>query len=249
MNARRPQEAATGIPEAPPREALDAFLKVSTATVSTQLLKRGLRTHWIADARPLNAASASFAAPAFTLRNIPAREDKALPDVWRDREYPQRKAVETVPPGWALAVDALGDRRAGSMGDILVLRLQKRGVAALVTDGALRDTPVLAGMDFPAFCAGAAAPASIATLFAVDLQCPIACGGAAVFPGDILVGDAEGVVVVPRALAEEVARDAVEQERLERFVQERIRAGESTFGNYPPNEATLAAYAEWKDED
>ena len=248
-----PRDAArrvvTAVPEAPPREALDALAKVSTATVSTQLLKRGLRTHCVRDVRPVNAARASFAAPAFTLRYIPAREDRAVPEIWRDREYPQRKAIETVPPGWALAVDALGDRRAGSMGDILVLRLQKRGVAALVTDGALRDTPELAKMDFPAFCAGAAAPASIATLFAVDLQCPIACGGAAVFPGDVLVGDAEGVAVVPRELAAEVARDAVEQERLERFVQGRIRAGQSTFGNYPPNEATLAAYAEWTEED
>ena len=125
----------------------------------------------------------------------------------------------------------------------------KRGVAALVTDGALRDTPVLAKMDFPAFCAGAAAPASVVALFAADLQCPIGCGGAAVFPGDILVGDAEGVVVAPRALAEEVAKDAVEQERLERFVTTRIEAGHSSFGNYPPGGEALAAYAEWSGED
>ena len=238
----------TGIPEPPAPGTLEALRAVSTATVSTQLLKRGLRTHYIRGALPLNAECARFAAPAFTLRHIPAREDKAVPAVWTDRAYPQRRAIETMPAGWALCIDALGDLRGGALGDILALRLQKRGVAAVVTDGALRDTPLLAKMDFPAFCAGAAAPASVVALFAADLQCPIGCGGAAVFPADVLVGDADGVVVIPRALAEDVAKDAVEQERLERFVTTRIEAGHSSFGNYPPGEQALAAYAEWTEE-
>ncbi|MXY16526.1 MAG: ribonuclease activity regulator RraA [Acidobacteria bacterium] len=238
----------SGVPAPPEPDVLDSLRRTSTATVSTQLLKRGLRTHYIEGVLPLNEAAAPFAAPAFTLRYIPAREDKAVPEVWADRTYPQRKAIETVPEGWALVIDSMGDTRAGSVGDILALRLAKRGVAALVTDGALRDTPVLAEMDFPVFCAGAAAPASVVALFAADLQCPIGCGGAAVFPGDIVVGDAEGIVIVPRHLAEEVARDGAEQERLERFVHARIEAGHSTFGTYPPDEATLAAYALWKEE-
>lgn len=235
----------TEIPDPPEREVLDALAAVSTATLTTQLLKRGLRNSFLTGLRPLNPRSASFAAAAFTLRYVPAREDVAVPDVWSDREYPQRKAIETMPPGWALAVDAMGDVGSGSLGDILIRRLQVRGVSAVVTDGALRDTPAIAAMDFPAFCAGAAAPASVASLFAVDLQCPIACAGVAVFPGDVLVGDAEGVVAVPRTLAEEVARDAVEQERFERFVHERIEQGHATFGTYPPNEETLKAYRAW----
>ena len=238
----------TGVPEPPAAATLDALRRLATATLSTQLLKRGVRTHYLNGVRPLDPAAARFAAPAFTLRCIPAREDKAVPEVWADRAYPQRAAIETAPAGWALCIDARGDARAGMIGDILALRLKKRGVAAVVTDGALRDTPVLAGMGFPAFCAAAAAPASVAAHFAADLQCPVGCGGAAVFPGDILVGDADGVVVLPRALAEEVARDGAEQERFERFAHERIAAGQPVFGTYPPDEATLAAYAEWDGE-
>ncbi len=239
----------TDIPQPPAAEVLEALRGITTATVSTQLLKRGLRAHYIKGVLPLDKTRASFAAPAYTLRHIPAREDVARPEVWTDRTYPQRKAIETMPAGWALVIDALGDKGSGALGDILALRLLKRGVAALVTDGALRDTPIIAELDLPTFCAGTAAPASMATLFAADVQCPIGCGGVAVFPGDILVGDEEGVVVVPRALAEDVARDGAEQERLERFVQQRIESGLSVFGNYPPNDEALAAYAEWQEDE
>lgn len=236
-----------GAPAPPAPDVLAALRGAGTATVSTQLLKRGLRAHYLRGVRPLGAA-APFAAPAYTLRYVPAREDKAVPEVWTDRAYPQRAAIEEAPAGWALVVDAMGDTGAGTLGDILALRLRKRGVAALVTDGAVRDAAALAEMDFPVFCAGAAAPASIAALFAADRQCPIACGGAAIFPGDVLVGDADGAVVVPRALAEEVARGGAEQDRLERFIQSRVAAGHPTFGAYPPDDATLAAYAEWTEE-
>jgi regulator of RNase E activity RraA len=237
------------IPEPPKRAVLEALKAISTPTLATQLFKRGLRNAYLVGVRPLAPNSASFAAPAFTLRYIPAREDIAVPALWSDREYPQRKAIETVPEGAALVIDAMGDQRAGAAGDILILRLKKRGVAAVVTDGALRDTPILAKMEYPVFCSAAAAPASVSTLFAADVQRPIACAGVAIFPGDILVGDAEGVVVVPRALAEEVARDGTEQERLERFVHSRIEQGYPTFGTYPPDEETLAAYAEWTEDD
>ena len=239
----------TESPRPPPAAVLDALKSVSTATLTTQLFKRGFRNTFLTGLAPVNADVASFAAPAYMLRYIPAREDVAVPDVWADRDYPQRKAIEAAPEGSVLVIDSMGDVRSGSAGDILIKRLQVRGVAALVTDGALRDTPVIRAMAYPAFCAAAAAPASVATLFAADVQVPIACAGVAVFPGDILVGDAEGVVVVPRDLAEEVARDAVEQERLERFVHERIEQGHSTFGTYPPNEETLAAYETWTEEE
>lgn len=239
----------TEIPAPPAAAVLDALKSISTATLSTQLLKRGLRNHYLVGVRPLNAAHAAFAAPAFTLRYIPAREDVAVPELWGDREYPQRKAIETMPAGWALVVDARGDMRAGAAGDILIRRLQIRGAAAVVTDGALRDTAPLAAMDLPVFCAGAAAPASVVSLFAADIQVPIGCAGAAVFPGDVVVGDADGVVVVPRAFAEELARDGAEQERFERFVHSRIEQGRSHFGLYPANQETLAEYRGWTDDE
>lgn len=239
----------TEIPAPPQAAVLESLSRVSTATLSTQMLKRGYRNVFLVGVAPLNAGAARFAAPAYTLRTIPAREDVAVPAVWNDREYPQRKAIETMPAGWVLVVDARGDVRAGAAGDILIRRLQLRGVAAFVTDGALRDTPVLAGFAFPVFCRAAAAPASVVSLYAVEAQVPIGCAGVAIFPGDILVGDAEGVVVVPRALAEEVASDGAEQERFERFVQARIEDGRSTFGLYPPDEATLAEYAGWHEEE
>lgn len=235
----------TDVPAPPDSAVLEAFKAVSTATLTTQLFKRGFRNTFLTGVAPVDPRSAAFAAPAFTLRYIPAREDVAVPEVWSDQEYPQRKAIETTPEGWALVIDSMGDVRSGSVGDILIKRLQVRGAAALVTDGALRDTPAIGDMRFPAFCAGAAAPASVATLYAADLQVPIGCAGVAIFPGDILVGDAEGVVAVPRHLAEDVARDAVEQERFELFVHRRIEQGHSTFGTYPPNEETLAEYEKW----
>ncbi|MDP6952027.1 MAG: ribonuclease activity regulator RraA [Alphaproteobacteria bacterium] len=236
------------VPAPPAAEVLAALAGISTATVSTQLFKRGYRNVFVRGAVPLNTDAAHFAAPAFTLRYIPAREDVAVPDVWSDREYPQRKAIETMPEGWVLVVDARGDTGSGGAGDILVQRLKVRGVAGFVTDGAMRDTAVISEMAFPVFCAGAAAPASAVSHFAADAQVPIGCGGVAVFPGDILVGDGDGIVVVPRALAEEVAHDGVEQERFERFVQSQVECGRSTFGLYPPGEAALADYAKWDEE-
>jgi len=221
---------------------------ISTATLSMQLLKRGFRNVFMRSVRPLAAAHARFAAPAYTLRNIPAREDLARPEILADPQYPQRRAIEEAPPGHALVVDCRGDDRAGIAGDILVRRLMVRSVAALVADGPVRDARALSDMDFPIHCAGEAAPASINAHLAVDVQTPIACGGVAVFPGDVVVGDGDGVVVVPRHLVADVARDGAEQERLERFVQMKIAAGSSIVGVYPPGDATRDAYRRWVDE-
>ena len=226
--------------------ALEALRGVSTATITLQLLKRGYRNCFIQGARPLNATVQPFVAEAYTLRFIPMREDLSRPEVLADVEYPPRKAIEAIPPGCALAIDARGEMRAGVAGGILAARLRIRGAAAMVSDGPMRDAGELAAGAFPIYCAGGAAPASITVHFGAGLQEPISCGGAAVFPGDILAGDADGVVVVPRALAGEIGRDAPEQERLEAFLQSRIEAGRPIFGTYPPNEATLRDYEEWK---
>jgi regulator of RNase E activity RraA len=220
--------------------------RVSTATLTTQLFKRGLRNVFVQGVRRVSRAGPNMVGPAFTLRNIPAREDLDRMETLADPEHPQRKSIETVPPGHVLAVDCRGDTRAASAGGILLTRLAVRGVAGFVSDGCVRDTPEIAGMAFPVFCAGGSAPLNLVRHHAVDAQRPIACGGVAVFPGDVIVGDGEGVVVIPRHLADEVATDAAEQESLEEFVLEEIKAGKPLPGVYPPNDATRARYAQWR---
>lgn len=217
----------------------------STATLTMQLLKRGFRNQFIVGVAALNPHAASFVGVAYTLRNIPAREDLSRPEVQADPRYPQRLAIEEAPAGSVLVMDCRGDRRAGMAGGILATRLMQRGVVAMVADAPMRDSPELEKMGFPIFCTGAAAPASLTFHLAVDVQRPIACGGVAVFPGDVLVGDGDGVVVIPRHLASEVAGDGWEQERLERFVQMAVAQGRSIVGLYPANDETRAAYRQW----
>ena len=227
-------------------DVLQRLAGISTATLTMQLLKRGLRNCFIQGARALNPARCRFAAQAYTLRFIPMREDLSRVEVLGDPEYPPRKAIEDIPPGMALVIDARGDLGAGVIGDILAARLQERGVAAVVSDGPVRDVDEVAAGAMPVFCAGGAAPASLNVHFGADLQRPIACGGVAVIPGDVLVGDGDGVVVVPQAMAAEVARDGAEQERLENFLKQRVADGHPTIGTYPPNAETLQAYEAWK---
>ena len=227
-------------------DTFERLRAVSVATVTMQLLKRGLRHTFIQGARPLNPQHACFAAEAYTLRTIPMREDLSTPEVLADPEYPQRKAIEGCPPGQVLVCDSRGEQRAGMLGDILVTRLMVRGVAAFVTDGPMRDAAAVADIAFPTFCSGSAAPASLAAHFAAAVQDPIACGGVAVFPGDVLVGDPDGACVIPRGIADDVARAAGEQEQIEAFILERIRDGAPVPGTYPPNEATLAAFEAWR---
>ncbi len=231
------------VPLAP--DTLEMLAAISTASITMQLLKRGLRQIFIREARPLTLETASFAAEAYTLRFIPMREDLSRTEILGDPEYPPRKAIEAAPAGSALVIDARGRRDAGVVGDILTARLKVRGVAALVADGPVRDARAVAATGLPVYCNGAAAPVSLNIHFGADLERPIACGGVAVFPGDVLVGDGDGVAVIPRALADEVARDGTEQEALEAFLKARIEAGSPVPGTYPPNQATLDAYARW----
>lgn len=219
---------------------------VSTATLTTQLFKRGLRNTFVRGVHRVSRPGPNMVGPAFTLRNIPAREDLDQLKVFEDPEHPQRKSIETVPPGQVLVVDCRGDTGAASAGGILLTRLEVRGAAGFVSDGCVRDTPEIAGMAFPVFCAGGSAPLNLVRHHATDYQRPIGCGGVAVYPGDVIVGDGEGVVVVPAHLADEVAADAAEQESLEEFVTAEIRAGRPLPGTYPPNDATRARYAQWR---
>lgn len=224
------------------------FAEVSTATLTTQLFKRGLRNLFIQNVGLLNPAAPRLVGEAFTLRFIPAREDLDHVGVLADPEHPQRKAIEAVPPGQVLVMDCRGDARAASGGGILITRLMMRGAAGVVTDAGIRDSAEIAALDFPVYCAGPSAPLNLAHHHAVDTNRPIACGGVPVYPGDVVVGDQDGVVVVPRHLAQEVADDALEQERLEVFVMAEIQAGKSIVGIYPPNQAMLERYQAWRAE-
>jgi regulator of RNase E activity RraA len=228
------------------QSTLDALARASTATISTQLFQRGLRSTFLNGVLPLNPAHARFVGEAVTLRSIPAREDLDHHDVFKDPNHPQRKAIETVGPGQVLVFDCRGDLRAANGGGILVTRARMRGAAAIVSDAAIRDSPEIAQMPFPVFVAGRSATISLAIHHAVDINVPIGCAGVPVYPGDILAGDEEGVVVIPRHLAAEIAQPAADQEELERFIMERVEAGAALPGTYPPNEETRAAFEQWK---
>jgi regulator of RNase E activity RraA len=206
------------------------------------LLKKGIRRCWMRGPMPLAAAAGQrIIGPAFTLRFVPAREDLATPESWASPKS-TRAAIETMPEGAVAVVDAMGVRDAGIFGDILCARMQKRGVVALITDGVVRDIVGVAGTGLPVWCAGAAAPASVASLLFVAWQEPIGCGGVAVFPDDVIVADADGVVVIPQAIVNEVAEQAVEQERLEGWIMREVESGVALPGLYPPNEETKARY-------
>ncbi len=220
---------------------------VSTATLCTALFKRGLRQQFIQDVRPLNPNLPNMVGEAFTLRYMPAREDLNPIGVFADRAHPQRKAVEECPSGAVLVIDSRKDARAASAGGILVSRLMKRGAAGIVSDGGFRDSPEIAKLPFPAYHCRPAAPTNITLHQAIDINVPIGCGDAPVFPGDVIVGDGEGVVVIPAHLADEVAAEATEMTAFEDFVQERVLAGQSILGLYPPtDEANREAFAAWR---
>ncbi len=230
-------------------ETLARLKKVSVATLCTQLFKRGFRNVYIQGvARMTRPTGGNMVGPAFTMRSIPAREDLDQLSAFDDPMHPQRKAIESVPPGHVLVLDCRGEKRVASGGQILTTRLMIRGGAGLVSDGAIRDSGAISRMDFPVYTAGGSAPLNLIHHHALDQNVPIGCGGVAVYPGDIIVGDDEGVAVIPAHLADEVARDAAEQEVMEQFLLEKIQGGATLPGTYPPSTQTKAEFALWREE-
>lgn len=222
-------------------QALEILAQVTTATLTTLLLKKGLRNVWLRGPRPLRTGQARLVGRAFTLRFVPAREDLATPASWSS-PISTRAAIEDMPAGCIAVVDSMGVTDAGIFGDILCARMAKRGVTALVTDGVVRDLAGVLGTGLPVWCSGAAAPPSVAGLTFVDWQRPIGCGGVAVFPGDVVVADDDGAVLIPAALLDDILLLAPEQERLEAWIMHQVEQGAALPGLYPPNADNQARY-------
>jgi regulator of RNase E activity RraA len=221
--------------------AIDILKHTATATITTILLKKGLRNVWMRGTRPLEKGYPRLVGPAFTLRFVPAREDLATPESWSS-PISTRAAIEAMPAGCIAVVDAMGVTDAGIFGDILCARMKKRGVLGLVTDGVVRDLAGVLGTKLPVWCQGAAAPASVTGLTFVAWDQPIGCGGVAVFPNDIVVVDDDGAVLIPQKLLPDVLAAAPEQERMEAWIMDEVNKGAALPGLYPMNEATKARY-------
>ena len=222
-----------------------ALAGIATATVTTVLLKKGLRNVWMRGTRPLRAGQPRIAGRAFTLRFVPAREDLATPESWSSPKS-TRAAIEAMPAGCIAVADAMGVTDAGIFGDILCARMKKRGVTGLVTDGVMRDVAGVLGTGLPVWCQGVAAPPSVAGLTFVDWQQPIGCGGVAVFPDDVVVVDDDGAVVIPAALLDHVLETAADLELLEAWIMQEVENGAALPGLYPPNAENKARFAATK---
>ena len=228
-------------------ETRDKLMKVSTATISTALFKVGLKNQFIQDVRPVSPKAENMVGQAYTLRYIPAREDLNPISVFQDPTHPQRVGVEEIPPGHVMVIDSRKDPRAASAGSILVTRMMKRGVAGVVTDGGFRDAPEIGALDIPTYHNRPSAPTNLTLHQAIELNGPIGCGDVAVFPGDVIVGDQEGVAVIPLHLADDIAHEATEMTAFEDFVTEQVNAGEAVIGLYPAtSEKAQADFAEWR---
>lgn len=228
----------------------DRLMRVSAATLTTALFKRGLRNVFLQDVHPVAPKGRNMVGPAFTLRFIPAREDLNPLSVFENPDHPQRAAVERCPPGYVLVIDSRKNARAASAGDILVTRLMKRGVAGIVTDGGFRDSPSISLLDISAYHNRPTAPTNLIQHQAIEIDGPIGCGDVPIFPGDIMVGDNEGVVCIPAHLAEEVSEEAYEMTLFEDFVSEKVAEGRSIVGLYPATaESTKLEFAKWRKDN
>lgn len=227
----------------------EKLMHVTCATLTTAMFKRGFRNCFLQDVHPVAAKGQNMVGPAYTLRYIPAREDLNPITVFENPKHPQRVAVESCPEGSVLIMDSRQDPRAASAGDILVTRLWKRGVAGVVTDGGFRDSPAIGALDIPAYHNRPASPTNLMLHQAIEINGPIGCGGVPVFPGDIIVGDGEGVVVIPAEIADDVASEATAMSEFEHFVSTRVHDGRSIAGLYPPTDPeTLVEFQAWRNQ-
>lgn len=225
----------------------EKLMGVSVATLCSALYKRGLRNQTIQDVHPVQRKARNMVGPAFTLRYMPAREDRNPMSVFRNPDHPQRAAIEQCPEGHVMVMDSRKDARAASAGDILITRLMVRGGAGVVTDGGFRDSISIGALEIPAYHHRASSPTNLTLHEAIDINVPIGCGDVAVFPGDIVVGDDDSVIIIPAEIADEIADEAVEMTAYEDFVTERVKGGATIIGLYPAtDEKNLEIFAEWR---
>lgn len=230
-----------------PDELREKLQKISTATIATCLYKKGLRNQFIQNVFPLSILDGHMVGEAFTLRYIPAREDLNPVSVFQDPKHPQRVAIETCPKGSVLVIDSRKNARAASAGSILVTRLMKRGAAGIVTDGGFRDSEEIANLNFYSYHQRPSAPTNLTLHQALDINVPIGCGDVAVFPGDIIIGDKDGVIVVPKEIINDVVLECEEMTKFENFVLEQVNNGATIVGLYPPTKPeTLIDFKKWK---
>ncbi|QDC11201.1 ribonuclease activity regulator RraA [Oceanicola sp. D3] len=231
-------------------EIRERLMGVSVATLATALYKRGLRNQVLQDVHPVAVKGRNMVGPAFTLRYIPAREDRNQLVVFRDPDHPQRQAMEQCPEGHVMVMDSRKDPRAASSGDILITRLMVRGGAGVVTDGGFRDAGTIAKLDIPAYHNRPSSPTNLTLHEAIEINGPIGCGDVAVFPGDVIVGDYDSVIVIPAEIADEVSKEAVEMTAYEDFVVEQVKGGATIIGLYPAtDESNLAKFETWRKEN
>ncbi len=227
-------------------DTVERLRSVATATLIASLMKRGIRNAVLRRVLPLSPSTRKCVGPAFTMRNLPMREDKGHANVLADPNYPQRQMLESAPVGSVVVMDCHGEAGSAMAGDLMVARMKVRGIEALVGDGGMRDAVETASLGFPVYCAGVTPYPSTNQFLAHELQCPIACGGVAVYPGDIVVGDGDGIVILPQEIADEVSRECAEQELLETFCRMKLEEGRAMPGTYPPNDVTRREFEEWR---
>jgi regulator of RNase E activity RraA len=228
-------------------ETIEILKNASTAAITGLLLKKhGFRMRAISGVRPIDSRNCRFAGPAFTLRYVPQREDLSVSGDIANPNNAMLKATQQISPGSVLVMDMMGNGSVGGLGDVLTTSFQAQGVAGIVADGGMRDVGEISQLGMPVYCKGPAAPPSPSALIPIDIQQPIACGGVLVFPGDFIVADDDGVAVIPAHVADDVADQVVDKELMESWIRSRVAEGEGVFGLYPPNEANLEKYREWK---
>ena len=230
------------------KKTIEMLEQVSVATLATALFKRGLRNQVVQNVRPVAPKGKNMVGPAFTLRYMPAREDRNQLVEFKNPEHPQRHAIETCPPGHVLVMDSRGNANAASAGDILITRLMVRGGAGVVTDGGFRDSMQIGKLDIPAYHQRPSSPTNLTCHEAIEINGPIGCGDAPVFPNDIVVGDDDSVIIIPAHIAEELAEEATAMTAYEDFVVERVRLGETIIGLYPAtNDEILLEFEKWRE--
>ena len=212
------------------------FSNVSVATICTALFKNGLKNQFIQSVSPLNSKLPNMVGLAYTVRYIPAREDLNNVEVFRDPKHPQRLAIEECPKDYVLIFDSRKDPRAASAGAILVTRLMVRGCAGIVTDGGFRDSGEIKNLNIPAYHNRPSSPTNLTLHQAIDINVPIGCGDVAVWPNDLIVGDNEGVVVIPNEIIETISDEVNSMTIYEDYVIDKVQKGATIRGLYPLTE-------------